>query len=127
MEKILSYHDLDVDGNLIAETRSDFRKIRRNRAAAGYVDPIYLVVQEISRCYGGPEEGGWWYDVAVNVAVRKCYTWQSALRIMRELKEEYPQPKYSRGSVLGSGDYEFFICHCEENFPTETTERPHYE
>lgn len=22
----------------------------------------YFAVYEVSRCYGGPEEGGWWYD-----------------------------------------------------------------
>lgn len=24
---------------------------------------VYLSVYSVERCYGGPEEGGWWYDV----------------------------------------------------------------
>jgi hypothetical protein len=29
---------------------------------------IYLNVYDIGRVYGGPEEGGWWYDTGIPVA-----------------------------------------------------------
>lgn len=25
--------------------------------------PVWVNVYRVDRCYGGPEEGGWWYDV----------------------------------------------------------------
>jgi hypothetical protein len=27
--------------------------------------PVWVAVQEIERRYGGPEEGGWWYDAEI--------------------------------------------------------------
>ena len=118
---------LDEDGDLIYP-RSALRAVRNQRLKKGVADPIWIVLQNVSRHYGGPEEGGWWYDWYSTIEVRKAYTWQSALKAVRELVKEYPQPRHSRFSVLGnSGDYQISLCYCEEHFPEETTSRPRYE
>lgn len=33
---------------------------------------VYVTIYEVSRYYGGPEEGGWWYDWLTPVLSRKC-------------------------------------------------------
>jgi hypothetical protein len=36
---------------------------------------LYLAVDEISRHYGGPEEGGWWYDCGEPVEIEPIRVW----------------------------------------------------
>ena len=38
-------------------------------AIGGQLYPARYVVYEYDRCYGGPEEGGWWYDFLYNPQV----------------------------------------------------------
>lgn len=67
----------------------------------------HVNVYEISRCYGGPEEGGWYYDhyeiiesVPLNVHFKESYSdgvfgtdnvyaWQKAQQITTELETKY--------------------------------------
>jgi hypothetical protein len=39
-------------------------QIRAN-ASFQQAEPCYVSIYRRERCYGGPEEGGWWYDVVV--------------------------------------------------------------
>lgn len=80
------------------------RAVRAASVARGVVRPFYVVVYLIDRLYGGPEEGGWWWDRIVADKVVRCWDWKQALRAVRELREEYPPPKHNRYSVLGGTD-----------------------
>lgn len=100
---------------------------RKQSVAQGKVPAFYVVATGVSRLYGGPEEGGWYYDAQQILAVRKVYTVAGALKAARELREEYPKPRYSRHSVLGGEDTYIETCYSEDMFPEETKGRPHYE
>lgn len=89
---------------------------------------FFVVVSHITRHYGGPEEGGWWYDWRSIEDVRKVFGCEGVIGALEKLGEEYPRSRYGRGSVLGNaGDYEFAICTDQEEFPEETKRRPTYE
>ena len=94
---------------------------------------------EITRCYGGPEEGGWWYDAGEVVDI---YPWDYNLdeedwaqfirdylnaeednALRTEFNDRY-RSRYSAAPSLGY-DVQWFVCKGEpQNFPKE---RPHYE
>lgn len=103
---------------------------KRGAAIENNVCPPFLVVAYgISRHYGGPEEGGWYYDNTTILEVRKAYTWEQGVRQFRKLKEEYPTQRYGRGSVLGNGDDVYVRCvysEADPRFPQENHWRPHY-
>lgn len=81
-------------------------------------------VYEVSRNYGGPEEGGWWYDTGHCVETRRCATRADAERVQAALRDEYPRTG-RRSSVLGGDDYEVVI---EDGPGRDYPEhRPHYE
>jgi hypothetical protein len=90
------------------------RKARREARREGDMPQILVAVVETSRHYGGPEEGGWYYDVQCVVRVVGCWGWRRALAVAREMREEHPQPRYSRGSVLGGADVTIHICASSE-------------
>lgn len=89
---------------------------------------FFVVVTHQDRRYGGPEEGGWWYDWTTIEDVRKVFGSEGVVSALEKLGEEHPRSKYGRGSVLGTaGDYEFLVCTDQKEFPEETTRRPRYE
>lgn len=69
----------------------------------------YASLEKVVRCYGGPEEGGWWYDRNVPVKVFACKK-----RIARKAWKHYQaeadrlnsEIRYDRFSVLGHSDFE---------------------
>lgn len=109
----------------------DLYDSRKRALKEGRVRPFYLVVEGISRHYGGPEEGGWWYDWREVLEVRRAFTLSEGLRQMRQLREEYPQPRYNRYSCANRGEPEprVVLCYGEEDprWPQESTHRPRYE
>jgi hypothetical protein len=95
---------------------------------------FYISEYSVSRHYGGPEEGGWWYDIREFVKTWAAYTdGDDALTVCRRLNVETQEAEredrhhYGRGSVLGGEDCEWTV----ERHPAEednTREpRPHYE
>lgn len=105
---------------------------RKAAVAQGKQPSFLLVATATSRHYGGPEEGGWWYNRTHVVEVRKAHTFEQGLRWMRALKEEYPQPKYSIYSCANRGEPEYQVrCVYSEDdprFPEESPPgRPRYE
>lgn len=90
---------------------------------------FYANVYEIDRAYGGPEEGGWWYDTghAIRtlgfVSHRKA---QRALRLLQKHCECNNKGLHSPGSMLSEGLWReaCIECHPARDYP-ET--RPHYE
>jgi len=85
---------------------------------------IYVNVYEITRCYGGPEEGGWWYDTGVTLISEEVSNMEEAYNRRLELLEDYPRTD-RRYSVLGGDDYDILIEDTPgEDFPAY---RPRYE
>jgi len=87
----------------------DLYEKRQAQVAEGRMPPFFIVAWGISQRYGGPEEGGWWYDVTTVEAVRKAYTFRQALKLYRELKQEYPQPRFRRTSAANRGEPDMFF------------------
>lgn len=86
---------------------------------------VFVNIYSVTREYGGPEEGGWWYNCNDCIEVVPVANKNSDL--MKELMEKkYASHKHGNiYSVLGGRDIEVEI----ESEPqqSETRERPHYE
>lgn len=102
---------------------------RRRAVAEGRLPPFYVLATGCSRHYGGPEEGGWWYDHVEILEVRMAFTWKRGLKHARELRDKYPQPRYGIGSCANRGEPEVSIrtYYDESQFPEATHGRPRYE
>lgn len=88
---------------------------------------LYVNVYEVDRRYGGPEEGGWWYDVGV--VVKKMPVLASKgprlLARVRSWCQRMNEAERNRFSTIGTPDFEVALTdEPGENFPTE---RPRYE
>jgi hypothetical protein len=93
-----------------------------------------VAVYEVDRCFGGAEEGGWWYDAGSLVRVMrvfrsedKAYDYSSQLN--RKLNSRVFGPNEGRrelSSVLSDGEYQarVFENTAPESFPDR---RPHYD
>lgn len=85
---------------------------------------VYVNVYDVTRCYGGPEEGGWWYDAGDCILALECATKEEARFVAEQLRVEYPRTD-KRYSVVGGEDYDVLV----ENSPGESFPevRPIYE
>jgi hypothetical protein len=86
---------------------------------------VYVNIYEVTREYGGPEEGGWYYNnfnCVESVPVKNKHS-----ELMQdEMKKEYSSRKHGNiYSVLGGTDIEVYIE--EKPKQSETKERPYYE
>ena len=103
---------------------------------------LFVGVYLTDRAYGGPEEGGWWYDCGELVTDTNWYTEYKiplpttftdralALKFAREvdalLKAGPNVGRRDKNSVLSQGVYETQVT--EGRLPLHfPTERPHYE
>ena len=96
---------------------------------------VYVNVYLVDQLYGGPEEGGWWYDTGEPVE-SICVPAQSTSGLTREAAEKLRQSKQvyydslnkdrrPKHSVLSDGVYE--VC-LEDRFAEPYPEtRPYYE
>jgi hypothetical protein len=111
-----------------AECRKRDRRERIASVRAGKVAPFYVAAIATGRRYGGPEEGGWWYDVTTIEAVRKAWDVSTGLKHARELREEHPTCPRGRHSVIGREDIEVRVFRSLDDLPTEGPYgRPQYE
>ena len=101
-----------------------------------YQPAFYVVcVVHMDRAYGGPEEGGWWYDTTEPVVgpdIPLPSVWrtmdeaQAACDALSDWCVEHNEGRREIGSVLSEGRYGTMIY--EGQFPHPTPEeRPHYE
>jgi len=91
---------------------------------ARFTDGYWVNVYEIGRSYGGPEEGGWWYDTGEPARSLRYSTHEAAEAALPGWRLAYPSTGASM-SVLGGEDYRVVVePHEAEPYPTE---RPHYE
>ena len=91
-------------------------------------------IYDVDRAYGGPEEGGWWYDTGTLERDLKVSFTNSALAHVyrRRVQKKLNRTKYNNrgpysdlGSVLGDGRYQALVFEQElpKVFPIET---PYY-
>ena len=85
---------------------------------------VWVQILGTERCYGGPEEGGWWFD-ATRVIFAKRAKKRAAKKLAKRLELEVAemQPRYGRGSVLGGEDVELVV---SRRRVEETRRRPSY-
>jgi hypothetical protein len=91
----------------------------------------HVNVYEVTRHYGGPEEGGWWYDtgepvISVTVDGKNAGEVEACeLILMEDLQRAYPDTGERYSMAPRATDYEVRIEeHAGEAWPDE---RPHYE
>lgn len=90
---------------------------------------VFVNAYLVDRLYGGPEEGGWWYDSGEPLAAvpvdrsdeAAIESWRAKLTTMFSDRAG----SRGRGSVIGGPDLEVYIeDHVAAYFPAE---RPYYE
>lgn len=93
------------------------------------IEPFLVVARGITRHYGGPQEGGWWYDASTVHEVRKVWGWRAGLAAIRELKEEHPTCPRGRHSVAGRADMDIVLLRDDEQLADLEwpEQRPTYE
>lgn len=100
--------------------------MRHKKQSNSFPAPHYVSAYAVTRHYGGPEEGGWWYDWYHHI--------ESSPRLRPRKLDHYRkrfEAKYDHvregdiSSVLGGTD----ICVSFERWPGEfaSTRTPHYE
>lgn len=116
---------------------------------ASPVQPCYVTLYRHDRPYGGPEEGGWWYDLIVPEESIRVPSREAAERLVENLRDrvremtatarrerqdaELRECEWAEARGLEPGDlpegpgYTRFRVRIE-SLPGEhaTTERPHY-
>ena len=92
-------------------------KLKR-RVKAGLVG-----VYEVTRHYGGPEEGGWWWNARAHITSYRCRK-EDRDELCKKLSEEYVN-EGNIYSVLGGVEYEFHREFVAGQFRTKR--KPHYE
>jgi hypothetical protein len=86
---------------------------------------VYVNVYAVERCYGGPEEGGWWYDWYDCIETYPCRN-KNADTVQEQLEIGYDHIKEGDiSSVLGGTDLRVWIE--EKPAESQTKERPYYE
>lgn len=89
----------------------------------------FVVETSTSRHFGGPEEGGWWYDHTNVDAVHVCRNRTVARRLRRRLEREAApyRPRHNRFSVLGGADYDVTVVRSRADVEElQTRGRPYY-
>lgn len=102
---------------------------RRRRIAKAHrkMEPIYVNAYEVDRLYGGPEEGGWYFDAGEPLESIRVYSGAKAEEVRERLLSKFAsqQSAHNRYSVIGGPDVEVYI---ESEKGKAFPERyPHYE
>jgi len=117
------------NGLFTGEMKAFEADMRKGALADDESPPIYAGVVSISRHYGGPEEGGWYYDWYEVEEIAECDGgFRDLLATVRILREEYPSCPRGRGSVIGGDDTVVFISRSKKLIEDmQSEERPVYE
>lgn len=112
-------HDLDYS-NLLSEAR---------QAHEAWLDApvlVYVNAYRITRHYGGPEEGGWWFDCGEPLGSLPCTSQREAKDKVDEMQAKFDHlAEGDINSVLGGAEVHVYI---EEQFARVFPEtRPTYE
>jgi len=88
---------------------------------------VWVAVAITDKSYGGPEEGGWWYDTQVVLERHRCYDTSSVTVELYHLLRKYKgkQGEYPVDSVLSEGKLEIIVSdEIPRDFPKT---KPYYE
>lgn len=93
-----------------------------------YLGRKYITASERSQGYGGPEEGGWWFDVIEPIASIQVSTKKEAIAAYNFLVNAYAE-KYEdeRPYYSAAGGVDFIITIEDEIAPFYPKEHPRYE
>jgi hypothetical protein len=92
---------------------------------------FYVNVYLVDRAYGGPEEGGWWFDYGLFQAEQSTSRHEEdaatreAERLQRWCDEENAQRRSDISSVVSEGRYVVYVE--DEAGADWPAQRPHYE
>lgn len=89
-------------------TRADTRDNTITCTCPCHWGSYYVNIYQLSRNYGGPEEGGWWYDSGSPVGAIPCESYTEAEEIAEKYEQRFPTTK-ARYSVLGGEDHTILI------------------
>lgn len=83
----------------------------------------WLGVYRVERLYGGPEEGGWYWDCWFHLFSVPC--WDDEDEQRARIERHVDDPDHDLASVLSEGALRLLV----ESEPAEhaTKEKPHYE
>lgn len=85
----------------------------------------HVSVYEVYRRYGGPEEGGWYYDEGYLVYADAYASAEAAVAEAERLREVYPETGRYTSVAYSGGDYRIRVSTTPGNdYPAE---RPRYE
>jgi hypothetical protein len=86
-------------------------------------NPLYVTVYTIVRSYGGPEEGGWWYNLVIPIDYKTVTNIVKAHNAVKKFKKQYPDV----GDIYSTSDGEWFDIHIEKKMGEHgQTNRPRY-
>jgi hypothetical protein len=60
----------------------------------------FVNVYEVTREYGGPEEGGWWFDCLTPIKSVRANTKRLRKKVLKRLERLFPNPG-TAGRILG--------------------------
>ena len=88
----------------------------------------YVCAYDTNRAWGGPEEGGWWFDTGIMLASIPCETdeqvEEAKARLLKRYGPEF-EGNHEIGSVLCEGVLGIYVQ--DEPGADYPTQRPHYE
>lgn len=90
------------------------------------MNPLWVNVYKVTRNYGGPEEGGWWYNEGEPVHTESCESMEEAEAMEKKLAKLYADQKHGNiYSVHGGVDIQVLV-EDHEGKPWPEVQ-PHYE
>jgi hypothetical protein len=126
-----------VEGFICKTNQPDVIAAWHNHEGEDYFDtykpefPKYLNVYRVEQSFGGPEEGGWWYDVGEPLESVLVENEEEEKQVKAKLESRYAADpsdrERMRGRTSAAGGYDISICtqyHFAEPFPKEL---PRYE
>jgi len=112
------------------DQESVFRKNRcpECNGESELLGPFYVNTYLVQKCYGGSEEGGWWYHAGEPCDSRLCDSADHMVEVKKEMQKKCDEENKDRRplhSVLSNGIFEVREeDHFAEAWPQS---RPHYE
>lgn len=89
--------------------------------------PCCVSVRIHDQKYGGPEEGGWWYDTWDTIATLLCQSKEQLAIQLTSLKNEFSnEGRHKLSSVCSEGLHEILVTK-KAPLQHEPEVRPHYE
>lgn len=81
----------------------------------------YVNVYEVTQAYGGPEEGGWWYECGIPIASVPFDSFKEAVEYQGKMMIKYPFTKNRYSAADRGDDYDVLVQkHYGQEFPEET-------